>query len=135
MFEAAKRAARALGVRAKLSILGDSSVLGWANRELLLGVLTTLCEDAIAASDAVPELTIRTYATRTEARISLRDSVSGPAASDPRRAFEPVIKLAGDDGSGLSLPLVRHAVARMRGTIELARDGAGRVFRIRLKRA
>jgi signal transduction histidine kinase len=135
LIDAVKAAARRTSSRAELRILGEASVLGWGNRELLTGVLSTLIEDAIAAhrGGEAPALAVRTYATRTEARITLRDSVS-----EPERApggFEPVIKLGGDDGTGLSLPLVRHAIARMRGTIELARDERGRVFRIRLKRA
>jgi signal transduction histidine kinase len=131
--EVAERAVARSG--STIPISGKPGVMGWANRELLRDVLATLIDDARGASGASEALTIRVYATGTEARISLRDDVREPTETTPSRAFEPVIRFGGDGATGLSLPLVRHAVSRMRGTIDLSRDAKGRVFRIRLRLA
>jgi signal transduction histidine kinase len=130
------RAIASAGTHCNVLLGGDRDVLGWGNADLLESVVATLVQ---YAGQAKPELgaakiSVRVYSTKTEARISIRGDM--PSGSQPAsaRSFEPVIQLGGDAKSGLTLPLVRHAITRMGGTITLSNDAHGRVFRIRLSR-
>ena len=128
--DAVAAAASSIGIRCIVD--GERDVVGWGNQQLIERVLRALFDDiAGRTTDRLP-MRVRVYLTSTEARISIRDT-SGSCGPESK-AFEPVLRLGGDERSGLSLPLVRHAIARMGGTITLSNTGNGRVFRVRLRR-
>ncbi len=121
--------------RTRVSVAGDAGVIAMASRNVVEQVLGGLIQEAVAATRTVaaPEIALRIYRTASEARITVRDN--GPALSLTERheVFEPKLTTGGSGASGLGLPLLRHAVTRMGGTLTLGGDqGEGRSFRLRL---
>ncbi|MBO1336280.1 sensor histidine kinase [Streptomyces sp. VRA16 Mangrove soil] len=117
---------------------GDDGVLGQAvSTRDLVTVLGNLIDNAVDAAQGSPRARV-TVTARTEAdALLLRVADSGPGV-DPEHAdavFERgwSTKPAGPGGRGLGLALVRQAVARGCGTLDLDRDaGGGAVFTVRL---
>jgi len=73
--------------------------------------------------------------------VSVVDSGIGIAGADLERVFEEFVQVGADHpntqvGAGLGLPLARHLVHAMGGTIKLtSTPGAGSTFAVRLRRA
>ena len=121
--------------QARIQVDGDDAVVAWASRSLLEQVLAGLLRRAVEAvgGTKMPKVRLRIYRTASEARITVRDN--GPAISSHERLriFEPTFPTGGSGASGLGLPLLRHAVTRMGGTLTLGPEqGEGRSFRVRL---
>lgn len=123
-------------VAAEISVEADPMVTGIANGELVEHVVVRLLRNAVEATTGMANarVLVRVYATKHEARISVRDNGPRATADFREHVFEPFFKTGGATGTGIGLTLVRHAVLRMGGTLGVANDPAGGAcFRVRLK--
>ncbi len=124
--------------RASIRVIGDANVVGIANLHLLERVIAGLLLGALEATRALPapEIALRVYRTESEARVTIRDNARALSPAERSEIFEPKLQVGGNGLSGLGLPLLRHAVTRMGGTLSLGGDqGVGRSFRVRLPAA
>ena len=138
LWECAESAMAALQhSRVRIELAGDRRVSGFANAALLEQVIVNLLQNAIDATQNVPnpQILVRVYRAGVEARISVRDNGPGVPQILRERIFEPFFTTKGERGTGLGLVLVHHAVGRMGGAVTLGPGQSGAVFRIRLRGA
>ncbi|HKO50048.1 MAG TPA: HAMP domain-containing sensor histidine kinase [Polyangiaceae bacterium] len=138
LWDCAERAVGALSSRrVRIELAGDEQVRGFANGPLLEQVLVNLLQNALDATEASPnpQILVRVYRAALEARISIRDNGPGVPLEHRQRIFEPFFTTKGEQGTGLGLVLVHHAVGRMGGAVTLGPTRAGAVFRVRLRAA
>ena len=106
------------------------------SRRLLRLVLDNLLANAIKFTDPCGHVEVRCRREGGATRIEIADDGCGIPVEDHDRVFERFYQVeqarsdagglqAGQRGTGLGLSIVRHAVAAMGGTVELA-SGAGR---------
>lgn len=121
----------------RVEVAGEEALRGWGNAALLEQVVANLVQNGLDATQGQERrhVLVRVYAAATEARISVRDNGPGVPAALRQRIFEPFFTTKGERGTGLGLVLVRHAVARMGGTLSLGPSDNGAVFRVRLRLA
>jgi signal transduction histidine kinase len=119
----------------RIELAGERTLRGWGNAALLEQVVANLVQNGLDATQGQERrhVLVRVYSSATEARISVRDNGPGVPAALRQRIFEPFFTTKGERGTGLGLVLVRHAVARMGGTLSLGPTEQGAVFRVRLR--
>ena len=120
-----------------VTLSGDPIVRGWADEELLRQVVTTLVRRALnsaASMKVAPVVTIRVYATETEARVSVRDNGPSLSVEVVKSLFETSDAISSRESAEMLLAVTHHAVVRMGGVLEYAQQAVpGGVFRIRLR--
>ncbi|HEY6081580.1 MAG TPA: HAMP domain-containing sensor histidine kinase, partial [Polyangiaceae bacterium] len=113
----------------RIELAGERAVCAWGDGALLEQVVANLVHNALEATQGQERrhVLVRVYAAGTEARISVRDNGPGVPEALRQRIFDPFFSTKGERGTGLGLVLVRHALARMGGTLSLGPSEHGAV--------
>ena len=111
------------GIRLELKLDG-AKIRG--EPDALRGALVNLLRNALEASAARAEITVRTHRHEQRARIEIADRGSGLKAEVAAHLFEP-FRTTKAQGTGLGLVIARSAVEAAGGTLVLAarEDGPG----------
>lgn len=119
--------------RPLLSVMGHEGSLTQCVTNLLSNALKFI------APGRTPEIRVWTEDLGTEVLLSISDNGIGIARKDQARVFGMFQRVHPEnvyEGSGIGLAIVRKAVERMGGTLELeSNEGAGSKFSIRLTKA
>lgn len=136
--EVAKEALASIrGRRVPVELEVQPDVFGIAAPGLLHQVIVNVLNNAFDAVDSVdsPKVTVRVYATSSEARVSVRDNGPGIPPHLRTRIFEHFFSTKGVQGTGLGLAISRQAIVTMGGVLTLSgEEQPGACFRIRLPR-
>ena len=114
----------------------DPTLVVRANRELLLGALANLLQNAFKFTRANTEVTLNAYATDESVLIEVKDHCGGLPPGSTEELFAPFTQLSHDrSGLGLGLSVARQSVEAEGGTLTV-RDvlGVGCVFTISFPR-
>ena len=131
--ESAQLNATAHGCRLRMSGV-DPSLRVEGNRDLLLGALANLLQNAFKFTHPDSEVSLRAYAAGDRILVDVADHCGGLQAGDAETMFSPFTQLgANKSGLGLGLSIARQSVADANGTISVKnRPGVGCVFTIAL---
>ena len=112
----------------------DPSLRVEGDRELLLGALTNLLQNAFKFTRPHSEVTLSAYAAGDSVLINVADHCGGLQAGDAETMFSPFTQLGANKlGLGLGLSIARQSVISANGTISVKnRPGVGCVFTIAL---
>ena len=133
--ESAQLDAKAHGC--KLRILDvDPSLRVEGNRDLLLGALANLLQNAFKFTHQYSEVTMSAYAAEDLVRIDVADHCGGLQTGDAETMFSPFTQHgANKSGLGLGLSIARQSVVAANGSITVKNHpGVGCVFTIALPR-
>jgi two-component system nitrogen regulation sensor histidine kinase NtrY len=104
----------------------------WIDPEQIRRVLINLLDNAVEATEAPGEVTVRARRDGAEIEIDVADSGIGVPAEDRDKVFLPFYSRKGR-GTGLGLAIVHRAVTDHDGTIRIDDNAPrGTVFRVRL---
>ena len=102
-------------------------------------MLRTLADNAVKYTPRGSRVSLRAQVCGDETRIEVADDGPGIAAEDLPHIFERYYRghaAGGHAGTGLGLPLARHLVTQMGGTLDVASlAGQGSTFIIRVAAA
>jgi len=102
-------------------------------REPLMQVLLNLVTNAVEASPAGEEVTLRVEKMGENLLLTVRDKGDGIPREVMEHLFEPFVTAKGGGGVGLGLYLSHKLVESMGGTIGVeSQEGKGTVFRVML---
>ena len=107
----------------ELSLEGQSANV-WADREIILSIVTNLISNAIKYNKENGEVNIRVFEDNKNVVLEVEDTGVGIPAGDQERIFERFYRVdksrsrqAG--GTGLGLSIVRNYVQNLNGVIEV----------------
>ena len=121
----------------ELSLEGQSANV-WADREIILSIVTNLISNAIKYNKENGEVNIRVFEDNKNVVLEVEDTGVGIPAGDQERIFERFYRVdksrsrqAG--GTGLGLSIVRNYVQNLNGVIEVDSEyGKGTTFTVKL---
>lgn len=120
----------------RVNVECDAAVTAWCDAELLRLVLRTLADNAVKYTPAGSIVTLRATAGEGGTRIEIADDGPGIPAEELPHIFEKYFRgrtAVTHPGTGLGLPLARHVIAQMGGTVAvISAPERGTVFTITL---
>ncbi len=139
MLNDAARAAQMFSEAHRVSVDCASGLTAYCDPELLRLVMRTLADNAVKYTPAGSSVSLRATSDAGAATIVVADDGPGIAADELPRIFEKYFRgrtAVSHPGTGLGLPLARHVITQIGGTIDAAsQPGQGTTFTIRLPAA
>jgi signal transduction histidine kinase len=121
-----------------IRLQSDGALAVTIDRESLVRVVWNLLDNAVKYSEGDPDITVRVFQVKRQAKLQVSDRGVGIEEADQERIFEKFVRGAAAArtrarGTGLGLAMVRQILNDQGGTIEVSgAKGAGATFTVTL---